>query len=188
MGRYSSVKMSLEFKWCVANVHHVSVTELRRRWIRLTMKYTTLSKLHFIWHSSEANVLFQNFLRSYCTSDIFANYIWLNENKRRYWYHCRVLRRQFANITISNTGKSPLQRLRERIPFLPSTVGMGQNKQDLQCLCSEDVTVLHLATGIFQETRVPLSCNSFTLCKLRYCSLYVHHLKKDNFIFIPEVF
>ena len=39
-------------------------------------------------------------------------------------------------------------------------VGMGQNKQDLQCLCSKDVTVLHLATGIFQETRAPLSCNS----------------------------
>ena len=49
---------------------------------------------------------------------------------------------------------------------------MGQNKQDLQCLSSEDVAVLHLATGMFQETHVPLSCNSFTLCKLRYCSYH----------------
>ena len=55
-------------------------------------------------------------------------------------------------------------------PF--NTVGMGQNKQDLPCLCSEDVTVLHLASAIFQETYVPLSCNSFTLCKLRYCSYH----------------
>ena len=53
-----------------------------------------------------------------------------------------------------------------------NTVGMGQNKQDLPCLCSEDVTVLHLATAIFQETYAPLSCNSFTLCKLRYCSYH----------------
>ena len=41
-----------------------------------------------------------------------------------------------------------------------NTVDMGQNKQDLQCLCSEGVTVLHLATDIFQETHAPLSCNS----------------------------
>ena len=43
------------------------------------------------------------------TSDNFVNNIWLNENetmisplliKRRYWYHCCVLRRQFTNITI----------------------------------------------------------------------------------------
>ena len=53
-----------------------------------------------------------------------------------------------------------------------NTVGLGQNKQDLQWLCSEDATVLHLATSIFQETHVPLSCNSFTLWKLRYCSYH----------------
>ena len=50
-----------------------------------------------------------------CTRDIFANFIWLNENetmvyqlliKRRYWYHCRVLRRQFANIAIRQVTPS----------------------------------------------------------------------------------
>ena len=55
---------------------------------------------------------------------------------------------------------------------LNNVVKMGQNKQDLQCLCSEDVAVLHLATGMFQVTHVPLSCNSFTLCKLRYYSYH----------------
>ena len=69
-----------------------------------------------------------------------------------------------------------------------NTVDMGQNKQDIQCLRSEDVTVLYLSTGIFQETHAPLSCTSLTLCKLKYCSYhYVHHLKKDDLIFIPEV-
>ena len=66
-----------------------------------------------------------------------------------------------------------------------NTVGMGQNKQDLQCLCSEDVTILHLATGIFQEIHVPLSCNSFTLCKLRCCSYhYLSITLRKTFLFL----
>ena len=66
-----------------------------------------------------------------------------------------------------------------------NTVGMGQNKQDLQCLCSEDVTILHLATGIFQEIHVPLSCNSFTLCMLRYCSYhYLSITLRKTFLFL----
>ena len=82
-----------------------------------------------------------------------------------------------------------------------NTVGMGQNKQDLQCLCSEDVTVLHLATGIFQETHVPLSCNSFTSYALRYCSyhympitwrntfisLYLKYSKRHCFVLSPRL-
>ena len=53
---------------------------------------------------------------------------------------------------------------------LLNTVGMRQDSRISNCWCVEDTTVLHLATGTFQETHASSSCNPFTLCKLRYCS------------------
>ena len=41
-----------------------------------------ISEIHKI--IVEINVLFQNFPRSCCISDIFANYIWLNEVSKTY--------------------------------------------------------------------------------------------------------
>ena len=71
-----------------------------------------------------------------------------------------------------------------------NTVGMGQDSRLSNCWCSEDITVLHLATGTFQKTYASSSCNSFTLCKLRYCSwqyIYIHDIEQDHCIFIPGV-
>ena len=55
-----------------------------------------------------------------------------------------------------------------------NNAGMGQNRQDLQCLCSEDVTVLHLATGIFQERHIHYHSHAIhSHCAgLRYCSYH----------------
>ena len=103
----------------------------------------------------------------------FANYIWLNENetmvysllmKWRYWYPCRVLSCSKTSIYKhcyqASHPYSDVQKEYHSYRRSLNTVGMGQNKQDLRCLYSEGVTVLHLATGIFQETHAPLLCNS----------------------------
>ena len=51
-----------------------------------------------------------------------------------------------------------------------NTVDMGQDSRISNVDAVKIFTALHLITGISQETHASLSCNSFTLCKLRYCS------------------
>ena len=123
----------------------ISVTELWRGWVYLTMKYTTLSKLYLIYHTREQMHCFWIFPSCKICKHYQASHLNNDEEKEYPFYD------------------GPL-----------NTVSMGQYNQDLQCVCSEDITVLHFVTGIFQEIHATSSCTSFTLCKLKYC--YYHYM------------
>ena len=110
------------------------------------------------------------------------------------WYFCKLLmvNRQRGNgISVADKVEilKPLSRCKTSICKHPAShpysqvekeyysydgplniVGMVDDKQ--LCLCSEDITVFHLATGILEEIHATFSCNSFTLCKLTYCSCH----------------
>ena len=148
------------------------------------LRYHVLYIFIYVFSSHVKQMCCAIVLWNHVAQKIFLQITYYQMKKRQWYLRCWYSGDTDTTVVFSDvnlqtllSSKSPLQRCRDRIPFLREAIKYyydGSRQYDFHSWCSEDIAVLNLAIGIFQEIHASLSSNSFTLCKLWY--FYSHYL------------